>query len=53
MAFEVFHSLNSKADHPLNLGSTPLIHGDKGAIRVLSLSLLAFDLRFQLNNNND
>ncbi len=48
MVFEVFRSLNSKADHPVNWDLTLLIHGDTDVIQALFLNHLASDLRFQL-----
>ena len=53
MAFEVFRSLNSKADHLVNWDLVSLIHGGMDANQVLFLNHLVSDLRFQLKNKNN
>lgn len=47
MVFEVFRSLNSKADHLVNWDLVSLIHGGMDANQVLFLNHLVSDLRFQ------
>ncbi len=46
MVFEVFRSLNSKADHLVNWDLVSLIHGGMDANQVLFLNHLVSDLRF-------
>ena len=53
MVFEVFRSLNSKADHLVNWDLVSLIHGGMDANQVLFLNHLVSDLRFQLKNKNN
>ena len=53
MVFEVFRSLNSKADHLVNWDLVSLIHGDTGANQAPCLNHLVSDLRFQLKNKNN
>lgn len=48
MVFEVFRSLNSKADHLVNWDLVSLIHGGMDANQVLFLNHLVSDLRFQI-----
>ncbi len=50
--FEVFRSLNSKADHLVNWDLISSIHGDMDANQVLFLNHLVSDLRFQLKNKD-
>ena len=52
MVFEVFRSLNSKADHLVNWDLVSLIHGGMDANQVLFLKHLVSDLRFQLKNKD-
>ena len=52
MVFEVFRSLNSKADHLVNLDLAFSTLEDKDAIQVPYQSHLVFDLRFQLKTKN-
>mgnify|MGYP006914995917 CR=1 FL=1 len=53
MVFEVFRSLNSKAEPSRKLDLVSLIHGGMDANQVLFLNHLVSDLRFQLKNKNN
>ena len=53
MVFEVFRSLNSKADHLVNWGLVSSIHEDMDASQVLYQNHLESALRFQLKNKNN
>jgi len=50
MVSEVFHSLNSKADHLVNWDLAFSIHGGMDANQAPFLSHLVSALRFQLKN---